>query len=96
MKSAVAADRLSVAPATEIASPDRNVRWRIVAANRVERSIDGGTTWQVQPTGYDRSDYLRSSRRRRRSAGWLAAAVWFWSRPTARHGSACRFSKRSI
>jgi hypothetical protein len=51
MKSAVAADRLSVAPATEIASPDRNVRWRIVAVNRVERSIDGGTTWQVQPTG---------------------------------------------
>jgi hypothetical protein len=51
MKSAVAADRLAVAPATEIASPDRTVRWRIVAANRVERSIDGGTTWQVQPTG---------------------------------------------
>jgi photosystem II stability/assembly factor-like uncharacterized protein len=51
MKSAVAADRLSVAPATEIASPDRNVRWRIVAANRVERSIDGGSTWLVQPTG---------------------------------------------
>jgi Photosynthesis system II assembly factor YCF48/Putative zinc-finger len=51
MKSAVAADRLSVAPATEIPSPDRTVRWRVVAANRVERSIDGGTTWQVQPTG---------------------------------------------
>jgi len=51
MKSAVAADRLFVAPATEIASPDRNVRWRIVAANRVERSIDGGSTWLFQPTG---------------------------------------------
>jgi hypothetical protein len=51
MKSAVAADRLSIAPSTEIVSPDRNVRWRIVASNRVERSIDGGTTWQVQPTG---------------------------------------------
>jgi hypothetical protein len=51
MKSAVAADRLSVAPAAEIVSPDRNVRWRIVASNRVERSIDGGTTWQRQPTG---------------------------------------------
>ena len=51
MKSAVAADRLSVASPTEIVSPDRNVRWRIVAANRVERSVDGGTTWQVQPTG---------------------------------------------
>jgi photosystem II stability/assembly factor-like uncharacterized protein len=35
----------------EIASPDRNVRWRIVAGNRVERSINAGTTWQAQSTG---------------------------------------------
>jgi len=51
MKSAVAADRLAIAPATEIASPDGKARWRIVAPNRVERSIDAGTTWQVQSTG---------------------------------------------
>jgi photosystem II stability/assembly factor-like uncharacterized protein len=27
------------------------VRWRIVAGNRVERSTDGGATWQAQATG---------------------------------------------
>lgn len=38
-------------PATvEIASPDRNVRWRIVAGNSVRRSTDGGATWETQST----------------------------------------------
>jgi Photosynthesis system II assembly factor YCF48/Putative zinc-finger len=35
----------------EIPSPNRNVRWRIVAGTSVERSTDGGATWQVQSTG---------------------------------------------
>lgn len=33
-----------------IPSPDPDVRWRI-AAQSVERSIDGGRTWRAQPTG---------------------------------------------
>jgi hypothetical protein len=35
----------------EIVSPDRNVRWRVVAGTTVERSIDRGTTWQPQSIG---------------------------------------------
>jgi photosystem II stability/assembly factor-like uncharacterized protein len=35
----------------EIPSPNRNVRWRIVASAIVERSTDGGATWQAQSTG---------------------------------------------
>jgi hypothetical protein len=35
----------------EIPSPNRNVRWRIVGSAIVERSTDGGTTWQAQSTG---------------------------------------------
>ena len=35
---------------TLIVSPDANVRWRI-ARGDVERSVDGGTTWEIQPTG---------------------------------------------
>ena len=35
-----------------IASPDPNVRWR-VTARLVERSTDGGRTWQAQSTGTD-------------------------------------------
>jgi hypothetical protein len=34
-----------------IQSPNQNVRWRIVAGTIVERSTDGGTTWQAQSTG---------------------------------------------
>jgi hypothetical protein len=33
-----------------IVSPDANVRWRL-AGRDVERSTDGGRTWQLQPTG---------------------------------------------
>jgi len=35
----------------QILSPDPNIRWRIVASGGVERSIDGGLTWQPQSTG---------------------------------------------
>jgi Photosynthesis system II assembly factor YCF48/Putative zinc-finger len=34
-----------------IQSPDRSVRWRITGQSQVERSIDGGLTWQTQTTG---------------------------------------------
>ncbi|MBW8867409.1 MAG: hypothetical protein JF610_08745 [Acidobacteria bacterium] len=39
------------AAAPDIVSPDRNVRWRLRTAGIVERSIDGGLTWQTQATG---------------------------------------------
>jgi len=39
------------APAPDIVSPDRNVRWRLRTAGIVERSIDGGRSWQPQLTG---------------------------------------------
>ena len=35
----------------EIASPDPSFRWRIGAAGAVEHSIDGGSTWELLPTG---------------------------------------------
>ena len=35
-----------------IVSPDANVRWRL-AGRDVERSTDGGRTWQLQPTGWE-------------------------------------------
>ena len=37
-----------------ILSPDRSVRWRISGASQVERSVDGGLTWQTQTTGVTR------------------------------------------
>ena len=37
--------------AFDIRSPNQDVRWRIVAGVTVERSTDGGTTWQAQSTG---------------------------------------------
>jgi hypothetical protein len=37
--------------AVEIRSPDPSVRWRFAGAEFVERSVDGGATWQRQPTG---------------------------------------------
>src|SRR5437870_11284518 len=40
-----------IAVPTIIFSPDANVRWRIVTAGGVERSIDGGVTWETQSTG---------------------------------------------
>ena len=39
------------ATAPEIVSPDRNVRWRLRNPGSVDRSTDGGLTWQTQPTG---------------------------------------------
>jgi photosystem II stability/assembly factor-like uncharacterized protein len=41
----------SALPETRIASPDSSSVWRIAAAGTVERSTDGGTTWQTQTTG---------------------------------------------
>ena len=35
----------------DIMSPDANVRWRILLAGQVARSIDRGVTWQTQSTG---------------------------------------------
>ena len=35
----------------QIVSPNPDVRWRILTAGSVERSVDGGTTWQTQSTG---------------------------------------------
>jgi photosystem II stability/assembly factor-like uncharacterized protein len=34
-----------------IQSPDASVRWRITGQTQVERSADGGLTWQTQTTG---------------------------------------------
>ena len=34
-----------------IQSPDRSVRWRITGQSQVERSVDGGSSWQTQTTG---------------------------------------------
>ena len=34
-----------------IQSPDRSVRWRITGQSQVERSVDGGLSWQTQTTG---------------------------------------------
>ena len=44
------AEKLTVA-ATEIVSPDASSRWRIVPGGAVQRSFDGGSSWQVQVTG---------------------------------------------
>jgi photosystem II stability/assembly factor-like uncharacterized protein len=35
----------------EIASPDPSVRWRIAPGGSVERTTNGGTTWEAVPTG---------------------------------------------
>jgi len=35
----------------EIASPDPTVRWRIAPGGSVERTANGGTTWEAVPTG---------------------------------------------
>jgi hypothetical protein len=36
----------TAAPLADVVSPDPLVRWRIVSAARLERSTDGGKTWQ--------------------------------------------------
>ena len=38
-------------PTPLIQSPDRSVRWRITGQSQVERSVDGGLSWQTQTTG---------------------------------------------
>jgi hypothetical protein len=50
---AVAAQRMAKVAASPvlIASPDPNIRWRIVPGGEVARTIDGGGTWQAQSTG---------------------------------------------
>ena len=45
-----AAARDALGASAPIVSPDANVRWRL-AGRDVERSTDGGRTWQLQPTG---------------------------------------------
>ena len=42
--------KMAVAP-TQIVSPNPNIRWRPLTGGNVERSSDGGTTWQTQATG---------------------------------------------
>lgn len=44
------AGRRDEAGQVEIASPEPAIRWRISAAT-VQRSTDGGATWEMQPTG---------------------------------------------
>jgi photosynthesis system II assembly factor YCF48-like protein len=46
----VALGRLN-AGAVEIASPDASIRWRIGAAGMVQRSSDGGATWETLSIG---------------------------------------------
>jgi Putative zinc-finger len=48
--SARALTKMAAAP-TEVISPNQDVRWRILTGGGVERSIDGGSTWQTQSTG---------------------------------------------
>ena len=44
--------RRGVSAATiEITSPDPSVRWRIGGGGSVERTMNGGTTWEAVPTG---------------------------------------------
>jgi hypothetical protein len=38
-------------PPALIPSPNPNIRWQIVPGGGVQRSIDGGSTWQAQSTG---------------------------------------------
>jgi photosystem II stability/assembly factor-like uncharacterized protein len=49
LQSAGAAGRAGRAPL--IQSPDRSVQWRISGQSQVERSADGGLSWQTQTTG---------------------------------------------
>src|SRR5204862_5305300 len=39
------------APPSEIVSSNPGSRWRIIGGGAVQRSMDGGATWQVQQTG---------------------------------------------
>src|SRR5262249_48744790 len=41
----------TVAVPSVIVSPDANVRWRIVAGGNVERTTNGGISWETQSTG---------------------------------------------
>jgi photosystem II stability/assembly factor-like uncharacterized protein len=48
---AVALSGQAAAIVSEIASPDRSIRWRIGAAGSVQHSTNGGSTWEVLSTG---------------------------------------------
>ena len=48
IQSAQQATDVLLRSALQIASPDRNIRWRIVDGNTVQRSIDGGAKWTTQ------------------------------------------------
>jgi hypothetical protein len=45
------AESLRVRAAADIVSPDSKSRWRIAAAGAIQRSVDGGVSWQTQQTG---------------------------------------------
>ena len=51
-RSTSAAARFSAAPHVFVSSPDPTVRWRLSGPS-VERSLDGGVTWQRQSTSTD-------------------------------------------
>ena len=85
--------KMAVAP-TQIVSPNPNIRWRPLTGGNVERSSDGGTTWQTQATGA-----LTTL-----TAGVAPSATICWlvgrgapscCRSTASGGSASRFPRRS-
>jgi hypothetical protein len=44
------AEKVTAAP-MEIVSPDASSRWRILPGGAVQRSFNGGSTWQAQGTG---------------------------------------------
>jgi hypothetical protein len=50
-KTAELSQQAHAAAPIEITSPDPTVRWRIGAAGLVERSTNGGTTWDTVPAG---------------------------------------------
>jgi hypothetical protein len=53
----VRADRLmaraAAAPMVQIVSPNPLNRWRLMPGGTVQRSTDGGSTWETQPAGAD-------------------------------------------
>jgi putative zinc finger protein len=65
-------DAAKAAPAVEIASPDANVRWRIIGSN-VQHSRDAAITWQTQSTGV--SAALRSGAAPSPTVCWIVGAA---------------------
>jgi photosystem II stability/assembly factor-like uncharacterized protein len=54
------AKQADASAALDIVSPDPMSRWRIAGGRAVQRSTDGGATWQPQPAGAT-SDLLAGS-----------------------------------